>query len=99
MNPADPHPLLADRSRLLIMATLAAQVQPLNFTVILSSVGLTRGNFSVHVRKLEEAGYVEIRKEFVDRKPRTSYLCTSAGRRAVKAYLTSLEDLLKQIKD
>jgi DNA-binding PadR family transcriptional regulator len=49
--------------------------------------GLTRGNLSTHMAKLTGAGYVSETKEFVDRKPRTEYRITEAGRKAYRAYL------------
>jgi len=87
--------LLADRVRLAIMASLAASNEPLDFNGLLGSLELTKGNLASHVRKLEQAGLLEVTKEFVGRKPRTSYRCTPEGRQAVQDYLASIEALLK----
>jgi len=48
------------------------------------------------VQKLEEAGLVAVKKEFVGRKPKTTYSCTEAGRKEVQNYLAQIELLLKQ---
>jgi DNA-binding transcriptional ArsR family regulator len=102
MKPADfltsTHALLADRVRLAIMATLAARSEPMDFSELLNTLNLTKGNLSGHSQKLEEAGLIKIKKEFVGRKPRTTYLCTALGRREVRNYLSQVEQLLKQAK-
>ena len=90
--------LLSDRTRLLIMATLAAHPEGLDFNGLLNSLSLTRGNLSSHMRRLEEANLVEVKKEFVGRKPLTSYAATPAGSAAVKDYLEEMERLLSAIK-
>lgn len=87
--------LLSERNRLLILTSLLAADGPLDFVTLLEHLGLSKGNLSTHVRRLEEAGLVEVRKEFVDRKPRSSYLCTELGRRAVEEYLHEVESLIQ----
>jgi DNA-binding transcriptional ArsR family regulator len=87
--------LLAERVRLAIVATLAASEAPVEFTTLLDVLDLSKGNLSSHMRKLEDAGLVEVRKEFVGRKPRTTYACTAAGRQGLQDYLAKLEALLK----
>ncbi len=102
MKPAElltsTHALLADRVRLTIMATLAATTEPIEFSALLDNLSLTKGNLSSHVQKLEEAGLIKVKKEFVWRKPRTTYLCTNLGRQEVRNYLSKIELLLKQTK-
>jgi len=90
------HPLLADRVRLAIMASVAAATEPMEFSLMLDTLGLSKGNLSAHCQKLEQAGLLEIRKAFVGRKPRTTYLCTELGRSEVTKYLSQVEQLLKQ---
>jgi DNA-binding PadR family transcriptional regulator len=58
----------------------------------------TDGNLSVHARKLEEAGYVECRKRFAGRVPKTEYRLTEAGRRALEAYLDAMEALIRAVR-
>lgn len=87
--------LLGERSRLLIMTALAAAPERVDFMRLQESVALTKGNLSAHLRKLEEEGFVEVEKRFVDRKPCTSYGCTERGRAAMKAHLDAIERLLR----
>ncbi len=90
------HPLLGDRVRLTIMAMLSASPDPLSFNELLEELELTKGNLSSHLRKLEDAKLIKVEKEFVDRKPRTTYGCSAEGRKEVKKYLETVESLLKQ---
>jgi DNA-binding MarR family transcriptional regulator len=60
-----------------------------------NQVGLTWGNLSSHLAKLEAAGYIEVNKEFIDRKPVTSLRLTSEGREAFRVY----RDKMKQLFD
>jgi DNA-binding transcriptional ArsR family regulator len=92
------HPLLSDRVRLAIMASLAAASEPLDFNSLLKSLELTKGNLSSHMRKLEEAGLVCVHKEFVGRRPRTTYSCSESGQREVQRYLEQVEKLLAASK-
>ena len=59
--------------------------------------GLTRGNLSVNLRKLEEVGYVRIQKEFVDRIPRTLIRLTDEGRQAIQAYRETMQLVLNEL--
>ena len=98
MKPIDllsVNPLLADRARLAIMANLALAGGPVDFTTLLEELQLTKGNLSSHIRKLEEDGLVAVHKEFVDRKPRTTYVCTPRGKTEMRRYLSTVEALLK----
>jgi len=96
---ADIDPLIHAPTRLKIMAYLSI-VESVDFTFLMQQTGLTRGNLSVNLRKLEEAGYVSITKEFVDRIPRTLIRLTADGRQAIQVYRDNmrsvLDDLLKQ---
>jgi DNA-binding HxlR family transcriptional regulator len=92
------NPLLVDRVRLTIMANLAMEDGPVDFNTLLQELGLTKGNLSTHVRKLEEAELIEIRKEFVGRKPKTTYVCTKKGKKEMQKYLETVEAVLKKTK-
>ena len=96
---SDIDPLIHAPTRLKIMAYLSI-VESADFTFLMQQTGLTRGNLSVNLRKLEEAGYVSITKEFVDRIPRTLIRLTADGRQAIQVYRDNmqsvLDDLLKQ---
>lgn len=92
------HPLLADRIRLSIMVTLMTSAERLTFTDLTEKLGLTRGNLSSHGSKLEEEGLIKIKKEFVDLKPCTTFICTDKGRKEVRNYLETIERILKNSK-
>ncbi|QRN84503.1 transcriptional regulator (plasmid) [Chloroflexota bacterium] len=80
-------------ARLMILSMLNV-VDSADFTFLLHQTGLTRGNFSTHIRKLEEAAYVAVKKEFVDNKPLTTYSITEAGRQALSDYRKLMEKIL-----
>src|SRR5579872_1462420 len=87
--------VIHSRIRLAIMAVLMA-VDEAEFIYLREKVGATDGNLSVHLKKLEEAKYIAVKKSFADRKPITHYKLTSAGRKAFEAYIDNLEKLIKQ---
>lgn len=81
------------RMRLGIMVYLA-DAQTADFTELKTALEATQGNLSIHLRKLEEAGYVEIDKSFRNNKPLTQASITPAGRQAFAAYLEALGALI-----
>ncbi|MEH6699485.1 MAG: transcriptional regulator [Brevundimonas sp.] len=81
------------RVRLGIMAYLSSAGMA-DFSDLKTRLKTTDGNLSVHLRKLEEAGFVEITKRFVGRKPLTEAQLTDAGRTAFMAYLDTLSALI-----
>jgi DNA-binding MarR family transcriptional regulator len=81
------------RLRLGIMVYLAS-AEVADFTELKNALGATQGNLSVQLRKLEEAGYVEIEKSFLNRKPLTRARLTAAGRHAFKDYLDVMAKLV-----
>lgn len=81
------------RLRLGIMAYLSAS-SPAIFGELREKVGATDGNLSTHLRKLEEAGYVEQEKRFVGRRPQTRVHITSAGRAAWLAWIERMRGLM-----
>lgn len=81
------------RVRLGIMAYLA-NAEVADFNELKGALQTTQGNLSVHLRKLEEAGYVEIEKSFLGRKPLTRARLTRAGRRAFGSYLEAMRKLV-----
>ncbi|MDE1173419.1 MAG: transcriptional regulator [Parvibaculaceae bacterium] len=90
--------MLQSRVRLAIIAYLAG-AQTAEFSAIRDATKTTDGNASVHLRKLEEAGYVSMRKHFLNRKPQTLYTLTDTGHQALLAYVAHLEKLLPPEKD
>lgn len=81
------------RMRLGIMAYLAS-AEVADFNELREVLQATQGNLSVHLRKLEEAGYVEIEKSFRDRKSLTRARLTRPGRKAFAAYLEAMGRLV-----
>ncbi len=81
------------RLRLGIMAYLA-DAEAADFNELKAVLEATQGNLSIHLRKLEEAGYVEIVKSFKGRKPLTRVHITASGRTAFAAYLEALSALV-----
>ena len=77
------------RIRLGVMAYLAAN-DGAEFNMLKEKVGATDGTMSVHLRKLEEAGYIAIEKSFRNRRPLTTAKLTPDGRKAFKRYLEAL---------
>jgi DNA-binding PadR family transcriptional regulator len=62
-------------------------------------MNLTDGNLASHLKALEANAFIEVRKEFVGRKPRTTYAATEAGKAAFKIHLDALEALLNKAKE
>jgi len=88
--------LIHQPTRLKIMATLNALrgVAKLEFTELRRLLDVTDGNLGTHLVTLENAGYVEIEKTFVGKKPRTRVSLTRAGRRAFEAHVQYLQDII-----
>ena len=81
------------RLRLGVMAYLA-NAEAADFNELKGALEATQGNLSVHLRKLEDAGYVAIEKSFFARKPLTRVRLTPKGRKAFAAYLEAIGRLL-----
>jgi DNA-binding MarR family transcriptional regulator len=82
--------LLLHRSRLGAMVLLST-VEAMNFTRLRELLGETDGNLGAQLRKLEEAEYVGVKKEFLDRRPVSWYALSAKGRKALKAHLEAME--------
>jgi len=95
---ADINRLIHEPARLMILAVLYV-VESADFTFLMRQTGLTWGNLSSHLSKLEEAGYVEIEKEFVGKKPHTMLHLTDEGRAAFRGYRQSMKQVLDEMPD
>jgi len=82
------------RVRLGIMSILMVN-DWVDFTEMKALLDITDGNLASHSSALEKAGYIEVKKEFVGKKPRTSYQVTDLGRVAFKEHLSYLEKLMR----
>ncbi len=89
--------LIHEPSRSIILAILAS-VESADFVYLQRETGLTRGNLSVHLSKLEEAGYIRIEKTYRGKVPLTLCHMTEAGRNAFQSYREQLKLFVDQTK-
>jgi len=90
-------PLVHERVRLGILSALAVSPK-LDFGELAELLAVTPGNLSAHARKLEEAGYLTVRKHFVGRHPRTEFRLAPRGRSALERYLDQMEALIRDVR-
>ena len=90
--------IIHEPARLLILSYLYV-VESADFLFLMNQTGLTRGNLSSHLSKLEDAGYIEIQKEFVRKIPRTLLQLTKGGRKAFKEYRQNMKQVLDNLPD
>ncbi len=83
-----------NRIRLGIMSILVVN-DWVEFNTLKTLLDLTDGNLASHISALEKTGYLDVKKEFVGKKPRTTYKVTSIGKKAFENHLNALEKLLK----
>ncbi|MBN1814879.1 MAG: transcriptional regulator [Anaerolineae bacterium] len=92
------NPLIHQPTRLRIMAALVSleSDEKADFGFLRDLLELTDGNLSVHLQKLEEAGYVGIEKTFEGRRPKTWLQATPEGHTAFSEHIDALEAIVKQ---
>ena len=90
--------IIHEPARLQIISYLAAGGQPVIFTDLKEKLGLSAGNLSVQLKRLEEAGYVSISKSFRDNRPLTTVSLTRPGMKALKDYIGGLELMIERLK-
>ncbi len=95
-NAGDIDRLVHEPSRFQIMAHLYV-IESGDFLFLIHQTGMTWGNLSTHISKLESAGYVEVRKEFLDKKPHTVLKLTGKGRRAFEEYRKNMKRVLDNL--
>lgn len=88
--------LIHEPTRLMIMTQLYV-VESADFLFLQHRLQMTPGNLSSHLSKLEEAGYVEIVKEFIERKPHTALELTKKGRKAFREYQQNLKQVFSDL--
>jgi DNA-binding MarR family transcriptional regulator len=88
--------LIHEPTRLMIMTQLYV-VESADFLFLQHQLQMTPGNLSSHLSKLEEAGYVEIVKEFIERKPHTALELTKKGRKAFREYQQNLKQVFSDL--
>jgi DNA-binding MarR family transcriptional regulator len=84
-----------NRIRLGIMSILMVN-DKVEFSSLKEMLDITDGNLASHISALEKAGYIEVQKQFIGKKPNTTYTVTRAGKKAFNEHLDALEKLLKQ---
>ncbi|MFO8060008.1 MAG: transcriptional regulator [Bacillota bacterium] len=95
-----PDGIIHERTRLQIVTYLAtARDKRIPFTQIREDLDLTAGNLSVHLRRLEEAGYATIHKSIRERRTHTQVSLTSDGLEALRRYVEEMEEVLRVARD
>jgi DNA-binding MarR family transcriptional regulator len=95
---SDVDRLIHEPSRSVILAILAA-VESADFLYLQRETGLTKGNLSVHLSKLEEAGYVSIEKTYRGKLPLTLCRMTEGGRKAFENYRKQLKKFVESTQE
>lgn len=90
-------PVLHQQLRLAVMSLLLARQQA-DFTYLMNETGATKGNLSVQLRKLEEAGYIGITKKGAGPSSRTTCKITEAGIDAFEAYVNAIDTYVNQAR-
>jgi DNA-binding MarR family transcriptional regulator len=91
---ADVDRVVHEPARLMVMMYLY-NVESADYVFLVNATGLTWGNLSSHLSKLEEAGYVEIEKGYIGKKPNTMARLTEAGRAALDRYRRTMQTALR----
>ena len=85
--------LVHEPARLMILAVLYV-VESADFVFLMNQTGMSWGNLSAHMSKLEQAGYIEVQKSFKERRPNTMLRLTDAGRQAFREYRRTMKQVL-----
>src|SRR5512135_3234077 len=93
---ADLDRLVHEPARLAVLALLYV-LESADFTFLMNQTGLTWGNLSTHLSKLEEAGYLEVEKSFKGRRPNTSLRLTPQGRAAFREYARTMKQIFQDL--
>jgi len=90
--------MVHEPARLAIMALLYV-IECADFTFLMNQTGLSWGNLSTHMSKLEEAGYIDVEKSFKGRRPNTNLRLTTDGRSAFREYRQKMKQMLDDLPD
>ncbi len=93
IEPPEFDRLIHEPARLVLMSNLYV-VEEADFVFLSRQTGLTAGNISSHMSRLEDAGYVTIEKSIVGKRPRTTYALTGEGRTAFGRYRNQVTGIL-----
>lgn len=86
--------VIHEKGRMAIMSVLASNLE-MSFKELKEMLGMTDGNLSVHIRTLQQAGYVVVSKTFVNNRPHTSYRLTEKGTGSFEDYINLLEEIVQ----
>jgi DNA-binding HxlR family transcriptional regulator len=86
--------LFENRIRLGIMSVLSVN-DSYDFNSLKETLGVTDGNLASHLKALEENGLIRVNKQFIGRKPNTSYSITAEGMRSFRSHLAALEEIIR----
>lgn len=95
---ADIDQVIHASARLMILTYLYV-VESVDYVFLMRMTGLTWGNLSTHMTKLEQAGYIEMLKEFKGKKPHTKIQMTEKGRTAFREYKNNMQQVLDDLPD
>jgi DNA-binding MarR family transcriptional regulator len=90
--------LIHEPARMSIMAVLYV-LESADFTFLMNQTGLTWGNLSAHLTKLESAGYVEVEKSFKGKRPNTNLKLSKIGRNAFNNYMEQMKQVVIDLKE
>lgn len=93
---ADIDRLVHEPARLAVMAVLYV-LESADFTFLMNQTGLTWGNLSAHLSKLEEGGYIQVEKTFKGKRPNTTLQLTPQGRKAFQNYIERMKQVLDDL--
>ena len=96
---AELNKIIHERARLLILTYLVSnEKDEISFNELKDKLDFTSGNLSIQLKKLKEAGYLEINKTFKDNKPYTTVFITPQGSMAFGNYVEEMENILNVLK-
>ena len=90
--------LIHEPARLQVISLLYV-IESADFTFLMNQLGLTWGNLSAHITKLEEGGYVAVEKGFKGKRPQTMLSLTKQGRKAFQAYRQTMKQMLDELPE
>jgi len=98
-NPLDEVDRLIHEPARLKLIALLYMLEGADFTFLMSQTGMTWGNLSSHMTKLEEAGYLEVEKTFKGKRPNTMLKLTESGRQAFQTYRKQMTQFFEDVPD
>ncbi len=90
--------VIHEKGRLPIVSLLAANAG-LSFTELRNELGMTDGNLAMHIKTLQEAGFVSVTKSYANQRPLTTCSLTASGRKAFANYIDLLEQIVRQARE